>query len=262
MLKSRLETMQEKYLIGETLPRPRDSVELQYYLLMQEISRSAIGAVEQAREEKQDYYDYVESWVHEIKTPLTACSLILANGGNPSKLRRELKRADNLTETILTYAKLRTVEKDTQISLVDLRTVCDQAVREEMELLINAGIAVSISGEGHVYTDSKLLIFILKQLLINCAKYCPDCQIHIELGENSLCFEDNGTGIPSHELHRVTERGFSGAAGRKQGQSTGMGLYIVSQLCQSLNIQMEITSLEGAFTRFTFRFSAPTLQNC
>ena len=191
MLKSRLETMQEKYLIGETLPCPRDSVELQYFLMMQEISRSAIGAVEHAREEKQDYY---------------------------------------------------------------VRTVCDQAVREEMELLINAGIAVSISGEGHVYTDSKLLIFILKQLLINCAKYCPDCQIHIELGENSLCFEDNGTGIPSHELHRVTERGFSGAAGRKQGQSTGMGLYIVSQLCQSLNIQMEITSLEGAFTRFTFRF--------
>lgn len=262
MLKSRLETMQEKYLIGETLPRPRDSVELQYYLLMQEISRSAIGAVEQAREEKQDYYDYVESWVHEIKTPLTACSLILANGGNPSKLRRELKRADNLTETILTYAKLRTVEKDTQISLVDLRTVCDQAVREEMELLINAGIAVSISGEGHVYTDSKLLVFILKQLLINCAKYCPDCQIHIELGENSLCFEDNGPGIPSHELHRVTECGFSGTAGRKQGHSTGMGLYIVSQLCRSLNIQMEITSLEGTFSRFSFRFSAPTLQNC
>lgn len=262
ILKSRLENMQEKYLIGETLPRPRDSVELQYYLLMQEISRSAIGAVEQAREEKQDYYDYVESWVHEIKTPLTACSLILSNGGNPSKLQRELRRADNLAETILTYAKLRTVEKDTQISLVDLRTVCDQAVREEMELLINAQISVSILGEGHVYTDSKLLVFILKQLLINCAKYCPSCQIRIELGENSLCFEDNGPGIASHELCRVTERGFSGTAGRKQGSSTGMGLFIVSQLCRSLNIQMEISSLEGSFSRFSFRFSVPTLQNC
>lgn len=262
MLKSRLEGMQKKYLIGETLPRPRDSVELQYFFVMQEISRSAIGAVEQAREEKQDYYDYVESWVHEIKTPLTACSLILANGGNPSKLRRELRRADNLTETILTYAKLRTVEKDTQIALVDLHTACDQAVREEMELLINAGIGVSVSGEGYVYTDAKLLVFILKQLLINCAKYCPDCQIHMELGENSLCFEDNGPGIPSHELGRITERGFSGTAGRRQGQSTGMGLYIVSQLCRSLNIHMEITSLEGKFSRFSFHFPSPTLQNC
>lgn len=55
MLRSRLDALPEKYLIGETLERPRNAVELQYYLLMKEISRSAIGAVEQARAEKQDY---------------------------------------------------------------------------------------------------------------------------------------------------------------------------------------------------------------
>lgn len=262
MLRSRLDAMPEKYLIGETLPRPRDAVERQYYLLMKEISRSAIGAVEQARGEKQDYCDYVESWVHEIKTPLTACSLILSNGGNPSKLRRELRRADNLTETILTYAKLQTPEKDIQITLADLRTVCDQAVREEMELLIAAGISVAIEGNGKAYTDPKLLVFILKQLLINCAKYCPDCRVHMVLSENSLLFEDNGPGIPAHELRRVTERGFTGSVGRARGESTGMGLYIVSRLCRSLNIGMELSSREGQFTRFVFRFPAPTLQNC
>ena len=262
MLRNRLDAMPEKYLIGETLPRPRDAVERQYYLLMKEISRSAIGAVEQARGEKQDYCDYVESWVHEIKTPLTACSLILSNGGNPSKLRRELRRADNLTETILTYAKLQTPEKDIQITLADLRTVCDQAVREEMELLIAAGISVAIEGNGKAYTDPKLLVFILKQLLINCAKYCPDCRVHMVLSENSLLFEDNGPGIPAHELRRVTERGFTGSVGRARGKSTGMGLYIVSRLCRSLNIGMELSSREGQFTRFVFRFPAPTLQNC
>lgn len=129
LLKDQLEALPEKYLIGEILERPTDAVELQYYLLMKEISRSAIGAVEQARADKQDYCDYVEQWVHEMKTPLTACALILSNGAEPAKLRRELRRADNLTESILTYAKLRTAEKDTQISLVPLRAACDQAVR-------------------------------------------------------------------------------------------------------------------------------------
>ena len=66
MLRGKLDALPEKYLIGETLEKPRDAVELEYYLLMKEISRSAIGAVEQARAEKQDYCDYVESWVHEI----------------------------------------------------------------------------------------------------------------------------------------------------------------------------------------------------
>ena len=261
-LKSRLEKLPEKYLVGETIDRPTDPVELEYYLIMKDISRSAVGAVEQVKAEKQDYCDYVESWVHEIKTPLTACSLILANGGNPTKLRRELRRADNLTESILTYAKLQTPEKDIQISPTDLRTICDQAVREEMELLIAAGISVAIDGDGTVYTDPKLLVFILKQLLINCAKYCPDCRVHMEISENSILFEDNGPGIPAHELRRVTERGFTGNAGRIHGESTGMGLYIVSRLCQNLNIGMEISSREGQFTRFFFRFPAPTLQNC
>ena len=256
MLRSRLDAMPEKYLIGETLPRPRDAVELQYHLLMREISRSAIGAVEQARAEKQDYCDYVESWVHEIKTPLTACALILANGGDPAKLRRELRRADNLTETILAYARLRTAEKDTQISAVGLRAACDQAVREEMELLIAANISVFIEGEATVYTDPKLLVFILKQLLINCAKYCPGCRVDISLGERSLTFSDNGSGIPAHELKRVTERGFTGRAGRARGESTGMGLYIISELCKTLNIAMEIASEEQRFTRFVFRFSS------
>ena len=256
MLRHRLGALPEGYLIGETLARPRDAVELEYYLLMKEISRSAIGAVEQARAEKQDYCDYVERWVHEIKTPLTACSLILANGADPARLRRELRRADNLTDTILTYAKLRTAEKDTQITLADMRTACDQAVREEMELLIAADIGISVDGEGAVYTDFRLLVFLLKQLLINCAKYCPGCQIHIVLEQDRLIFEDNGPGIPAHELARVTERGFTGSAGRKQGGSTGMGLYIVSELCKKLNIGLELASEERRVTRFTFRFSA------
>ncbi len=39
-------------------------------------------------------------------------SLIIDNGGDVRRLRRELKRADNLTESILYYARLRTAEKD------------------------------------------------------------------------------------------------------------------------------------------------------
>ena len=78
--------------------------------------------------------------------------------------------------------------------------------------------------------------------------------MNITLSENSLIFEDNGPGIPSHELSRVTERGFTGAAGRRHGQSTGMGLYIVSELCKKLNIELEISSEEHRFTRFSLSF--------
>ncbi len=256
MLRKSLEALPEKYLIGEVIGKPQGCVEREYYYLMKEISRSAIGRVEQERAEKQDYYEYVEAWVHEMKTPLTACSLLLANGGDVTKLRRELRRADNLTEAILTYAKLRTMERDTRITRAALRTICERAVREEMELLIAAGISVSLEGDGEAYTDPQLLVFILKQLLINCAKYCPGCRVRLALSQGLLRLEDNGIGIPSCELPRVTERGFTGAAGRERGQSTGMGLYLADRLCEKMNIDLKITSQEGKGTRFTLHFPA------
>ncbi|HBV52829.1 MAG TPA: sensor histidine kinase, partial [Clostridiales bacterium] len=73
-------------------------------------------------------------------------------------------------------------------------------------------------------TDAKALCFIIKQLLINAAKYCPGCKIEITAEHGRITVRDNGVGIPSHELRRVTERGFTGSAGRRQGGSTGMGL--------------------------------------
>lgn len=254
-LRQLMDSLPEAYLIGELMGRPGNPIEYEYYQIMKIMSRSAIGAVEQARKETEDYYDFVESWVHEIKTPLTAGSLLLSNNAKPEAVRRELRRADNLTETILTYARLRTIQNDLQIGIVRLRDLCDQALREEMELLIVAGISVEMQGDANVYTDSKLFLFVLKQLLINCAKYCRQCQIQITIEPSRLRFSDNGPGIPSHELPRILERGFIGEAYRRSGQSTGMGLYIVKELCAQMNIQIQVESEEGKGTAFTFLFS-------
>lgn len=244
----------EIYLLGEMLPVPSDPVRRQYYRVMKEISRSAVGACEQARREKEDYCDYVESWIHEIKTPLTACFLILANGGDVKKLKTELKRADNLTESILYYARLRTAEKDTQIQKIQVSEVIDEAVKSQMELLIAAKLRVETKGDFAAYSDKKALCFILKQLLINSAKYCPGCRVAITAADGAITVEDDGIGIPAYELRRVTQRGFTGTNGRTLGGSTGMGLYIVKELCARLDVEMQIESEQGKYTRITLRF--------
>ncbi len=253
-LKALADGVEEKYLIGETMKKPKGLLEREYYEIMKTISRSAIGVAEQALRDKEDYCAYVESWIHEIKTPLTACSLILANGADTRKLRRELKNADNLTENILYYARMRGAQKDLKIRQVNVRKVMDEAVSSQMELLTAAKIGVNVEGYFIVYTDDKSLLFILKQLLINCAKYCGGCHIEMTAKDGRISVKDNGIGIPSYEIKRVTERGFTGTNGRRLGNSTGMGLYIVSELCKNLEIGLTIESEQGVYTQITLSF--------
>lgn len=255
-LERMLEELPEKYLLGELLPVPGNAVEYQYYQIMKAVSRSAVGISEQALREKEEYCDYVESWIHEIKTPLTACSLILANGGDSRKLKCELKRADNLTESILYYARMRTAGKETQIKEVHMADVIEEAIKSQMEILIAAGISVESQGDFSVHTDGRTVCFILKQLLVNCAKYCPGCHVSITAAEGKVVLEDNGIGIPSYEIRRVTERGFTGSNGQKIGGSTGMGLYIVKELCGRLGIELRIESQQGEFTRVILEYPA------
>ncbi len=257
-LERMMEVLPQKYLLGEVLPAPVNAVERQYFSVMKAVSRSAIGLVERSQEEKEEYCRYVESWIHEIKTPLTACSLILDNDPDPRKLRRELKRADNLTETILYYARLRTPDRDLKIEEFSLAPVMEEAVKSQMELLIAAGVSVQVQGDFRVYADRKSLCFILKQLLLNSAKYSPGCQISLTAQCGVLSVQDNGIGIPSHEIRRVTQRGFTGTNGRRLGTSTGMGLYLVSQLCGQMGIRLEIQSREGEFTRVSLEFETLT----
>lgn len=290
-LEKLMEELPEKYLLGEVLPQPADGVEKRYFRVMQELSRSAVGIAQQAMREKEEYCDYVESWIHEIKTPLTACSLILSNDGDAYKLRRELKRADNLTESILYYARLRTAERDVKIREFAVAQVMGEAVKSQMELLVAAGISVEIEGDFAVSSDPKSLAFMLKQLLINCAKYCPGCRVQMTAKDRVIHVLDDGPGIPSHELPRVTERGFTGSGGAGKGSGTGnklgteknsetdgsgaagdgfsvgkeygmkpeggtgMGLYIVSELCARLGIKLQIRSVQGEFTCVSLFFS-------
>ena len=243
--------LERPYLLGEVLQRPVNAVELEYFNVMKTVSRSAIDAAESAARQRDEYRAYVEKWVHEIKTPLTACQLILAGGGDESKLRAQLRRADNTAESILWYARLQSAGASTQIAEVSVRAAADEAVKSEMELLIAAGVSVNTEGDFTACTDGKALVFMIKQLLVNSAKYCRGGKVWICAGQGVLTVEDNGSGILPHELPKIFNRGYVGSNG---SGGTGMGLYLVKQTCAALGISLTAQSQAGSFTRFTFVF--------
>lgn len=275
-LNSLIDSIEDKYLIGEIIPVPQGYVEKEYYKLMKEISKSAITNVEHFHKTQKEYEEYIENWVHEIKTPLMALTLMAENGADVSLLKSELKRVDNLLENILYYAKDNSYERIARLKSTKLEPIVNQAIEEEMSLLIMNGISIEVNNlnDFEVITDVVLFRFVLKQLLSNSAKYCPKCRVDITREGNKLIYEDNGIGIPKDVLPRITEKGFCYYNDRVYTKdisnnmaSTGLGLYIANKICRSLHINMEVQSIEGKYTRFIFEFinkdvDNPSLQIC
>ena len=74
-----LEKVDQRYLLGELLP---DSYRLEdqlYSEMIRRSNKSCIERIRQIEEEQKDYKEYIESWVHEIKAPITGIALLCNN---------------------------------------------------------------------------------------------------------------------------------------------------------------------------------------
>lgn len=263
-LESVMEGLDQKYLFAECAPKPQSGYERALFSLMRRSGKSMIEAVSKARFTQREYQEYVESWVHEIKTPITAAQLICRNAGPEirRKLTREIAQIDNHVEQALFYARAQSAEKDFLIRQTDLEEVAAQAIQRHSTLLIQSGVRVETEGlDCTVYTDGKWVSFMLGQLLQNAVRYRRDTPVVTfsarRLGRQvRLTVQDNGIGIPPHELPRVFERGFTGANGRSRGGSTGMGLYLCRRLAAFLEIDLTVESEEDQGTSVIMTFPA------
>ena len=263
-LEAILDGLDQKYLFAECVPTPRSLYERRLFELTRRAGRAMTGAVSDARAAQREYREYVEGWVHEIKTPITAARLICQklDGDTRRRLICELDQVQAHVERALFYARAESPERDCVIRQTQLSQLVAQAVGEHRALLIQSGVRVETDGlDRSVYTDGKWAAFILGQLLQNAARYRgPEPVVTISarpLGRQvQLTVADNGLGIPAQELPRVFDRGFTGSNGRARGGSTGIGLYLCKKLAVFLELGLEISSEEGRGTTVTLTFPA------
>ncbi|MCH5344905.1 MAG: sensor histidine kinase [Acetatifactor sp.] len=263
-LESILEGLDQKYLFAECVPPPNGLYERRLFDLTRRSGSAMIGAVSDAKNAQREYREYVESWVHEVKTPITAARLVCRQleGDTRRKLDYELTQIEAHIERALFYARAEYPERDCVIRQTGLSEIVFQVVENHRTLLIQSGIRVETQElDFPVYTDKKWAAFILGQLLQNAARYRGEDPVIIisakPLGKQTqLTIQDNGIGIPAHELPRVFDRGFTGSNGRSRGGSTGMGLYLCKKLAGFLELDLRLTSKEGAGTCVTLTFPA------
>lgn len=254
--------LDKEYLFAELAPQGRTAYERRLLNLCRRAGRAMTTQVSDAQAAQREYREYVESWVHEVKTPITAAGLI-CRSAQPElrrKLARELAQIEAHVDRALFYARAESPEKDFLIRETNLADVVSQAVGRHQALLIQSGIRLEENGlEQTVFTDGKWAAFILGQLLQNAARYRGDNPVVTlsarQLGKQvQLTVADNGMGIPAHELPRVFDRGFTGRNGRMRGGSTGMGLYLCKKLSDCLGTGLRITSEAGKGTSVILTF--------
>ncbi|QNM04822.1 sensor histidine kinase [Qiania dongpingensis] len=277
----KLERLDRKYLIAEILEEPDQAEGRMYHQILKSACKSMADEIHAARETTAAYKEYIEEWIHEIKTPITAIDLICKNHETEEtgRIREELRNVDGLVEQVLYYARSENVEKDYFIRELQLSDVVNPAVRSQRTAILEKGIRLIVEELPEtVWTDEKWMTFILNQLLSNAVKYAgkkdPQISLRAEKTDGSvrLFVEDNGCGISEKDLPRVFEKGFTGGV-RGNQKATGMGLYLSKKLCGRLGLSLDIDSVQGSYTRAVIGFPVgdyvdparspeKTLQNC
>lgn len=261
-MKEMMEQIDQRYLLGELMP---DSVHLEdqiYRELIRKSNKSVIERIRAIEDEKKEYREYIESWVHEIKAPITGIDLMCENHKETltRRIALENRKIENYVDMALYYARSDEVYQDYMIRETDLGQTAAEILQRNKQYLIQKGIRAEVNCPDIAYTDGKWIGFILNQLLLNSAKYSKEQGAHIRIftehTENGvrLTVKDNGIGIKPEEIERIFEKGFTGSNGRKTERSTGMGLYLCSKLCRKLGISIMAESEEGKGTSMILTF--------
>ena len=245
--------LSERYLISEVMELPEQAEDQVYYRLLKMPGKSMLEQIGEIRRERQEYKEYIEQWIHEIKTPITAMKLLCENHRTDwtKELLLELEKTNRFTEQALYYARSEHTEKDYSVRKMALIQVVHQAIADNKYLLLQSGMHLEVEEiQDTVYSDDKWVRFILNQLIANAVKYRTGQPIlrfstHRQQDRVVLVVEDNGIGISATDLPRIFEKGFTGQNGRKVQQSTGIGLYLCKRLCEKLGIGITAESSEN-----------------
>lgn len=216
-----------------------------------------------------DYEEYVESWAHETKTPLSLLTLLLDNRRDelPATVSFKLdyirNRMQESVDQMLFYARIKGTRKDYLFEHIPIRSCIEDVLGDYRPLLEEKQFQVRFSlPDDTVYSDRRGLFFLLGQIISNSIKYCgtePElCFASVQRdGRYVLSIKDNGIGVRSCDLPYIFEKGFTGDSGEGRKKATGMGLYLAKEIAKELNIDLHVNS--GWGEGFEMQISFPVV---
>lgn len=210
-----------------------------------------------------DLLDYYTLWVHQIKTPIAASQLLVAEVVDrqlKQQLEQEIFKIDSYTNLVLQYLRLENFHDDLVLKQVQIEDLVKEIIRKYALFFIQKGLNVNLHDlDKEIVTDKKWLLVVIEQIISNSLKYTKEGGLEIYMDDQELCIKDTGIGIKNSDVLRVFERGFSGYNGRLTQQSSGLGLYLSKKISEELGHQIRIESEVGKGTTVRIQFAQVNL---
>lgn len=205
--------------------------------------------------------DDLLSWIHEVKTPLTAMHLMIDRMEDKmlkSQMTYEWLRIHLLLDQQLHQKRIPFIKNDLYIERTNLEDLIFKEIKTLQSWCMQKGIGFDIDLEiKEVISDAKWLSFIIRQLLTNAVKYSGSSDIIIKSYQQNeqtiLEVRDFGRGIDQKDISRIFDKGFTSTTNHQDSSATGMGLYLSKKAAESLHIHIDVKSkleVESTFTLF------------
>ncbi|ALS24345.1 MULTISPECIES: sensor histidine kinase [Paenibacillus] len=206
--------------------------------------------------------DEILSWIHEVKTPLTAMHLMIDRLNDErmkAQLTYEWLRIHLLLDQQLHQKRIPFMENDLYIEHIALEPLIFKEIKALQSWCMKKGIGFEVQLEAsEVLSDAKWLAFIIRQLLTNAVKYSDSSDIiiksYLQNDQSIMEVKDFGRGIDPKDLPRIFEKGFTSTTVHQDNAATGMGLYLAKKVAESLLIDISVESKLGEGTTFTLTF--------
>ncbi|MDO4680486.1 MAG: sensor histidine kinase [Aerococcus sp.] len=216
--------------------------------------------IERQHQQDQELHDYFLLWVHQMKTPITASALLLADIDTEvgDSLRLELTQIERYTNMALTYLKVKSTASDLHIQSHTLDEMIKPLINRYRLAFIRQHIQLHYTPiTESVVTDANWSQLMIEQILNNAIKYAPHGEVWITYDATTqrLTIRDSGMGIRSSDLPKIFDKGYSGFNGELTQKASGIGLFLVQQIAKRLHQPVTVQSTWGAGSAFQIQFS-------
>ena len=183
---------------------------------------------------------------HELRTPVAAikAQAQVARGTDNDQDRTHAidaaitgcDRATHLIEQLLTLARVESIQTDTlspcalrQLAAISIAEIAPKALHQ------NISIELSESPEIEIQALPALLSVLLRNLIDNAVQHTPSgTTVRVEISETqgspSIIVSDNGPGLPTEELDKISQRFYRPLGTTASG--SGLGLSIVRRIAE------------------------------